>query len=229
MATHLKVVQNDMLKGKSQETYEELAYLMSFNQGITQAIARYMQALSEFVFINMANVTLLRHDNYLDLLKSGVKFDRVAALQIAPLYMTSLFLDSRIARAEDTISHHDDKHHSSDSRKKSDWYHPYQQVGKHEPEGGKKFVIPAWKQLSHLGQSKRGRGKASQLFSNWPRVTLHINDNYCVPKWDYVERAGQAESFQTLYLETLDQTTRQSCHTINVETSNQTAKQSCET
>ena len=40
---------------------------MTFNQSITQAMARTMQDLSDFVFINMANITLLRCDSYLDI------------------------------------------------------------------------------------------------------------------------------------------------------------------
>ena len=64
MATHLKVIQEEKAKGKSasklQEASEELADLMTFNQSITQVIARSMQDLPEFIFINMVNVTLLR-------------------------------------------------------------------------------------------------------------------------------------------------------------------------
>ena len=40
--------------------------------------------------------------------------------------------------------------------------------------------------------------------SDWPRVTLLINENYCVPKWDNIEKAGKTESCQTLNVETLN-------------------------
>ena len=69
---------------------------MTFNQSITQAIAGSMQDLSEFLFINLANFTLLRMDSYFGLLKPEVTFDRVAALRTSPLHMTSLFPDSII-------------------------------------------------------------------------------------------------------------------------------------
>ena len=42
-----------------------------------QAVATSVQ---DFVFITMANVTLLRRDSYLDLVKHGVKVDTVGAL-----------------------------------------------------------------------------------------------------------------------------------------------------
>ena len=64
-ATHLKIIQEEKAKGKlairTQTATDELANLMTFNQSITQAIPRTMQDLSDFVFINNANVTLLRH------------------------------------------------------------------------------------------------------------------------------------------------------------------------
>ena len=85
MAIHLKVTQDERVKGKSssktQEAAEELAYLMTFSQSITQAIARTIQDLLDLIFINMSNVMLLRHDSYLDLLKPGVNFDTVTALR----------------------------------------------------------------------------------------------------------------------------------------------------
>ena len=64
--------------------------------------------------------------------------------------MTSLFPDS-LAKAEEEINHHDDNHYSIVSSKMLDWYHPYHQAGKHQPEGFKKSVTVTWKkQHSHL-------------------------------------------------------------------------------
>ena len=47
--------------------------------------------------------------------------------------------------------------------------------------------------------------------SDWPRVILLINEDYCAPKWDYIERAGQTECCQTV----------KQCQTLNVETLSQ--------
>ena len=57
MATQLKIIQSDKPKGtsarKTQKATEELAYLLTFNQSITQAMARTMQGLSDCIFINL--------------------------------------------------------------------------------------------------------------------------------------------------------------------------------
>ena len=49
-------------KGKSStkvsEATDELQYLMNFNASITQAAARAMEHLTDFVFISMGNLTL---------------------------------------------------------------------------------------------------------------------------------------------------------------------------
>ena len=68
MATQLKIFRKDKAKSatKTQKAAEELAYVMTLNQSITQAMARTMQVLSDIVCINMANTTLVRHDSYLD-------------------------------------------------------------------------------------------------------------------------------------------------------------------
>ena len=51
---------------------------MTFNQSITEAVARIMQDPSDFVFINMVNINLLRRDSYLECARHGVKVDTVA-------------------------------------------------------------------------------------------------------------------------------------------------------
>ena len=108
MTTHPKVIQDEKAKGKSasksQKACEELDYLKIFNQSITHVIARSMRNLSEFDFMNMANVTLLRRDSYFDLLKPGVKFDTVSA----PGNLLS-FPPQSDCKAEEEISHHDQK------------------------------------------------------------------------------------------------------------------------
>ena len=79
---------------------DELKYLMDFNSSITQAAAKTMEHLSEFVFISIGNLTLARRDAYLTHVKSGIKPDTVAALRTAPLHIPTLFPDSVIKRAQ---------------------------------------------------------------------------------------------------------------------------------
>ena len=57
---------------KASAAAEELTYLMDFNSSITQAAAKSMEHLSEFVFVTMGNLTLVRQDAYLSHLRTGI-------------------------------------------------------------------------------------------------------------------------------------------------------------
>ena len=59
-------------------------------------MAKSMEHLTDFVFVNMANLTLIRRDSYLSYLKAGIKADTLAALRTAPLHLSTLFPDSVI-------------------------------------------------------------------------------------------------------------------------------------
>ena len=171
-----------------------MAYLINFNQSISQVISSSMQDVSEFVFINMANVTLLRHDSYLDLLKPRVKFDTVAALRTSPLCMTSRFPGSIIPCTEKEIKYHNDMRYSGGS----DRCHPYYQSGKQTLEGGKKAATPAWNQL---------RNKVPEQM--WLRQALKL-----------LTATGQELYFLQMTITVLPpETLFQSCQTLNVNCS----------
>ena len=51
---------------------------MDFNASITQAAAKTMEHLTDFVCISMGNLTLARRDAYLNHLKTGIKPDTVS-------------------------------------------------------------------------------------------------------------------------------------------------------
>ena len=126
---------------------DELKYLMIFNSSITQAAAKTMKHLSEFVFISMGNLTLARRDAYLTHVKSGIKPDTVAALRTAPLHIPTLFPDAVINRAEEEISHYESKGHSGTSRGKAR-FHPYERPDKKsDRRPDKKGKKPAWKSI----------------------------------------------------------------------------------
>ena len=82
MNCHLKTVQLES-KGKgstkSSEALDELQHLMEFNSSITQSAAKAMEHLTEFVFVTMGNLTLVRRDAYLSHVKNGIKHDTLAA------------------------------------------------------------------------------------------------------------------------------------------------------
>ena len=78
MQQQLKAIRTEG-KGKSASKVatasDELQYLMYFNASISQALAKTMEHLSDFVFVSMANLTLIRRDSYLSHVRSGIKPD----------------------------------------------------------------------------------------------------------------------------------------------------------
>ena len=100
---NLKALQAELSKGKSsakaKAALDELHYLTSFNQNVSFAMGKSLQHLSDFTFVQMANLTLLRRDSYLENLRSGVKHDTFSALCNCPLNGDALFHD-----AEDEIT-----------------------------------------------------------------------------------------------------------------------------
>ena len=104
----LKILQAELGKGKSsakaQSALDELHYLSSFNQNVSFAMGKSLQHLSDFTFTQMANLTLVRRDSYLEHLKQRVKPDTFLALRNCPLNGYALFPDAVIRKAEDEIA-----------------------------------------------------------------------------------------------------------------------------
>ena len=169
ITTQLKTLRLDS-KGKSSEKMKqavnELEYLTTFNQSISQAMARTMQDLSEGVFINMANFTLARRDSYLDYLHAGVKQDIVNALRTSPVHLNALFPDQLITKAEEEISQSEERRSSGTSHRHQGRFHPYAASDKSTGHHDRKN-LPAWKQIKDKQQTRKGRGKAS-TFSQKP-------------------------------------------------------------
>ena len=107
----LRILQTELSKGKSsskaQSALDELHYLTSFNQNVSFAVGKSLQHLSDFTFTQMANLTLLRRDSYLEHLKHGVKPDTFSALWNCPLNGYTLFPDAVIRKAEDEIAQYE--------------------------------------------------------------------------------------------------------------------------
>ena len=169
MQSQLKTIHGES-KGKASKKVskasDELQFLMNFNNSITQAAAKAMEHLTDFVFITMGNITLARRDSYLSHIKNGVKADTLAALRLAPLQLGTLFPDTVIKRAEEEISHHDSKSQASASYARGkNRFHPYERVDK-KMEGWSegRQDRPAWKNIGRR-QFKRGKGKAASFSS----------------------------------------------------------------
>ena len=171
MQTQLKIIRGEA-KGKASkkvsEASDELQFLMNFNNSITQAAAKAMEHLTDFVFVTMGNVTLARRDSYLSHIKNGVKSDTLAALRSAPLQLGTLFPDAVIKRAEEEIALHDSKNQPSTAYARGkNRFHPYERVDKKfEGQSKGKQDRPAWKNIGRR-QFRRGRGK-SVGFSSRP-------------------------------------------------------------
>ena len=128
MQCQLKAIRTDLSKGKSSAkvstTVDELQYLMDFNTSISQAMAKTMEHLSDFVFVTVANTTLARRDAYLSHLKSGINLDTLAALHTAPLQMATLFPDNILQQAEQDIATFESNGQSHSGKKCR--FHPYE-------------------------------------------------------------------------------------------------------
>ena len=140
---------------KASTAAEELNYLMDFNSSITQAAAKSMEHLSEFVFITMGNLTLVHRDAYLNHLRTGIKPDTLTALRTAPLHISTLFPDSGIKRAEEDIAG------ASQSKGR---YHPYERQDKRSVNRDSRSDKPAWKTIGRE-QFRRGRGRTTTFSS----------------------------------------------------------------
>ena len=99
---HLKTLQSELGKGKSsskaQAASDELHYLTTFNQNVSFAVGRSLQHLSDFTFIQMANLTLMCRDSFLEHLKQGVKPDTFSTLRNCPLIGYALIPDAVVRK-----------------------------------------------------------------------------------------------------------------------------------
>ena len=194
MQSQLKSVRSDT-KGKSSTkvstAMDELQYLMD-NASISQAAAKTMEHLSEFVFISMANLTLTHRDSSLTHVKTGIKADTVAALRQAPIHISTLFPDDLIKTAEEEISHHESKdmlvHHVArvvstlmkDRNADLTRNQTRKLIGRH----GK---------ILERAVTENQEGKHNQ-----PRASSHINDNQCLDKLQVRLLAGSTPPRQTM-------------------------------
>ena len=136
---------------------DELHYLIDFNASISQAAAKSMEHLSDFVFITMGNLTLVRCDAYLSHLRTGIKQDTLTALRTAPLHLSTLFPDATIKLAEEDIAQFESKGQSTSGHGKGR-YHPYECPEKKSGNRDARPDKPAWKTIGKR-QYRKGKGR----------------------------------------------------------------------
>ena len=195
----LKILQSELGKGKSsskaQTALDEAHYLTTFNQNVSFAMGKALQHLSDFTFIQKANLILLTRNSYLEHLKQGVKPDTFSALRNCPLNGHALFPDAVIRKAEDEIAQYETSKRTPDRAMGGSpvGTRNCNKIGtSHIQPGGKMKILP-----SQLVRSERicRPGKVLEVAADPvveaqgvklvavlkpPKTTHSINDNYCV-------------------------------------------------
>ena len=140
-------------------------------------MGKSLQHLSDFTFTQMANLTLIRRDSYLEHLKQGVKPYTFSALRNCPLNGYALFPDAVIRKAEDEIAQFENAKRTSQPdpgrggfpgghKRGQNRYQPYstawkgQDTSKTSGNSGKD--IPAWKTFGGRGRSRGPAGRGSR-------------------------------------------------------------------
>ena len=124
-------------------------------------MAKTMEHLFEFVFINVANMTLARWDAYLAHSKAEIKQDNLSALEQAPIHLDKLFPDQVLKRAQEDIAQRENKGRSAQpsSNYRKEHFHHYQRSDKGARD--QRSDKPAWKNIGAYNQKRKG--KASQF------------------------------------------------------------------
>ena len=163
MQPQLRAIKTELSKSSTKVSgaADELQVLMDFNSGITQAMAKTLEHLTDFVFLTLANTTLARRDSYLSHLKTSIKPDTLATLRTAPLNIAALFPEEALKQAEQDIANFESKGQVQTGKKGR--FHPNEHPDKEA--NNKKSERPAWKNVGYRGQSKKGRAKASYYSS----------------------------------------------------------------
>ena len=184
-------------------------------------MAKSIEHLTNFVFVNMANLTLIRRDSSLPYFKARIKPDMLAALNTAPLQLATLFPDSVIKQAKEDIASYDEERSStSSSMYKKGRNHPYKRPEK--KSDNRKQDRTTWKKISSHGQSRKGK-RRSQYSSRPAKDQQSENDNYCVSVLQTGLLAGSqrtvnfVQSPETLSVKTIQtrRTFRVNCSVVN--------------
>ena len=144
----------------------DLKDLMVFHQNVSVAMGTALQHLADSIFVNIANLVLLRRYSYLEHVKQGIKSDTFNQLRNAPLFGYGIFPDAVIRSAEQDIAHFETTGTAPRpglaASQQSGWrsshrYRPYEKK-EHKPTGsGDKEQQPC-RQFSHPRGRGRGRG-----------------------------------------------------------------------
>ena len=152
------------------EALNDIKDLLAFHQNVSVAMGTALQHLADSLFVNLANLILLRRDSYLEHVKPGIKPDTWNLLRNAPMFGYGLFPDSVLNTAEQDIN----KHKSAGvapgpgpgASQCSKWrgsfgYRPYERRDTHRSSGQTEQDLQPWHQFSRNRSRGWGRGRAS--------------------------------------------------------------------
>ena len=167
------------MSNKLSEAAEELQFLMEFNSSITQAAAKAMEHLTDFVFLTMGNITLTRRDSYLSHLKNGIKPDTFAALRTGPLHIATLFAEPVVKKAEEEIALYDSKSHPAPATtaRAKNRYHPYEKSDRRAGRKGNRTGQPG--RTLTADNSKEAEARPLVFHPDLHVGSSSINDSYC--------------------------------------------------
>ena len=180
MQSQLRAIKTEPSKGKSSTKVsgaaDELQFLMDFNSGITRAMAKTLEHLTDFVFVTVANTTLTRRDSYLSHLKTGIKPDTLAALRTAPLNIATLFPEEALKQAEQDIANFESKGQLQTGKKSR--FHPYDaqtngQITRSQND-------QPGRMLGTEDRARKVEARPLTTLQDRPRASSHTNDNHCV-------------------------------------------------
>ena len=168
MNSHISMLCSRINKGKApkedSEALTDLKDLMAFHQNVSVTMGTALQHLADSIFVNMANLTLLRRDSYLENVKQGIKPDTLNRLRTAPL-----FSDAVICTAEQDIAHFETTGHAQrpgpGASQHPSWrsFHRYRPYDKkeHKSVSSGDQEQQAWRQFSRPRGRGRSRGRGS--------------------------------------------------------------------
>ena len=203
---NLKALQTELSKGKSstkaQAALDELHYLASFNQNLSFAMGKSLQHMSDFIFVQMANLTLARSDSYLANLKPGVKPDTFSALRNCPLNGYALFPDATIRKAEEEIIQFENAKHTPQPGPGHGGFAGKKQQGRDltKVNGSKPKMLPVpvvnpericrpgSPLATEVVQEDMAEVVKLDAVPDRPRTRPSINDNYCVTSPEFLTR-----------------------------------------
>ena len=111
ISTKVSFLCNKINKGKAPkevaEALKDIKDYMALHQNVSVAMGTGLQHLVDSLFVNLANLILIRRDSYLEHVKLGIKPDTWSLLRNAPMFGYGLFPDSVLCTAEQDISKHE--------------------------------------------------------------------------------------------------------------------------